>query len=233
MFGMGWSEMVLIGVVALIVVGPKDLPNMFRSMGQFTGKARGMAREFSRAMEAAADDAGVSEISKTIKAAANPKSFGTDKLREAAGLKTPAFGSGTKSDTTKGPATAALSAEREANRAKIADATAKAATERKAREAEAAKADAKPVAQAPIKGGDSATQGDAVAQAPIKGGASAMPGDAPKAAPKPKAPAKPKAAAKPKATAKPKAADAADPAKTPAKPRAPRKSRAAKPDSTE
>ena len=40
MFGMGWSEMVLIGIVALIVVGPKDLPNLFRTLGQFTGKAR-------------------------------------------------------------------------------------------------------------------------------------------------------------------------------------------------
>ena len=55
MFGMGWSEMVLIGIVALIVIGPKDLPKMFRALGEFTGKARGMAREFSRAMEAAAE----------------------------------------------------------------------------------------------------------------------------------------------------------------------------------
>ena len=86
MFGMGWSEMVLIGIVALIVVGPKDLPGMFRTLGQFTGKARGMAREFSKAMEAAADESGVKDISKTIKAASNPTAFGTDKLREAARL---------------------------------------------------------------------------------------------------------------------------------------------------
>ena len=50
MFGLGWSEMLVVGIVALIVIGPKDLPGLFRSIGQFTGKARMMAREFSRAM---------------------------------------------------------------------------------------------------------------------------------------------------------------------------------------
>ena len=54
MFDVGWTELMLIGIVALIVVGPKDLPVMFRTLGQFTAKARGMAREFQRAMEDAA-----------------------------------------------------------------------------------------------------------------------------------------------------------------------------------
>ena len=51
MFDIGWSELLLIGVVALIVVGPKDLPRMFRTLGQFTARARHMARDFQRAME--------------------------------------------------------------------------------------------------------------------------------------------------------------------------------------
>lgn len=121
MFGLGWSEMVLIGIVALIVIGPKDLPGMFRTLGQFTGKARGMAREFSRAMEAAADEAGVNDISKTIKAAANPQKFGVDKIKEATGM-------------TKAPATP-LSPERQAVKEKMSDAMAKAATDRQSREA--------------------------------------------------------------------------------------------------
>ena len=41
MLDIGWSELVLIGVVALIFVGPKDLPRMFHALGRFTAKARG------------------------------------------------------------------------------------------------------------------------------------------------------------------------------------------------
>ena len=58
MFDLGLTELLLIGIVALIVVGPKDLPMLFRKVGQFVGKARRMAREFTRAMDDAADDAG-------------------------------------------------------------------------------------------------------------------------------------------------------------------------------
>lgn len=72
MFDIGWTELLVIGLVALIVVGPKDLPGMFRALGQFTAKAKRMAREFSRAMEDAADEAGVADVQKTLKAAANP-----------------------------------------------------------------------------------------------------------------------------------------------------------------
>ncbi len=84
MFDLGWSEMLLIGIVALIVVGPKELPGLFRSIGVAVGKARGLAREFSRAMEAAADEAGVKEIDRTIRAATKPMQFATDRLREQA-----------------------------------------------------------------------------------------------------------------------------------------------------
>lgn len=68
MFDIGWGEMFLIGLVALIVVGPKDLPALFRTAGNFMGKARGMAREFQRSMEQAAQEAGVSEMSESLRA---------------------------------------------------------------------------------------------------------------------------------------------------------------------
>lgn len=81
MLDIGWSELLIIGVVALIVVGPKDLPKMFRTLGEITGKARAMAREFQRAMDAAADDAGVKDIARDLRDTASGR-----KLREAAGL---------------------------------------------------------------------------------------------------------------------------------------------------
>ena len=67
MLDIGWSEMLIVGVVALVVVGPKDLPKMFHTIGQFTGKARGMAREFQRAMDVAAKEAGVDGLAKDIR----------------------------------------------------------------------------------------------------------------------------------------------------------------------
>jgi sec-independent protein translocase protein TatB len=73
MFDIGWSELMIIGVVALIVVGPKDLPMMFRKVGNFVGKARGMARDFQSAMDQAADESGVKDIAASVKKAADIK----------------------------------------------------------------------------------------------------------------------------------------------------------------
>ena len=81
MFDIGMSEMAIIGIVALIIVGPKDLPVMFRKLGQFVGKARGMARDFSRAMNDAADEAGVKDVADTFKQASD---LSTKGLKDAA-----------------------------------------------------------------------------------------------------------------------------------------------------
>lgn len=127
MFDLGGGEMLLIGIVALVVVGPKELPALFRTVGQFTGKARAMAREFTSAMNTAADQSGMTELNKTLKGVTKPMSYAADRLRETTGLATSSLNS-----IKPGGATEKLAAEREQTKAKIAEAAAKAAEARKA-----------------------------------------------------------------------------------------------------
>jgi sec-independent protein translocase protein TatB len=87
MLDVGWTELLLIGVVALIVVGPKDLPVMFHALGRITARARGMAREFSSAMEDAAKASGVQEATKELRELqkmTSPRAMGLDALGRAA-----------------------------------------------------------------------------------------------------------------------------------------------------
>lgn len=84
MFELNWAELLIISVVALIVIGPEDLPQMFRQLGRFTAKLRQMSREFSRAMEQAAKETGVADVAQDIKSATSAKSLGLDAVKEAA-----------------------------------------------------------------------------------------------------------------------------------------------------
>lgn len=87
MLDIGWTELMLIGIVALIVVGPKDLPHLFHALGRFTARARGMAREFSSAMEDAAKGSGLDDAAESlrdVKNLASKKSLGLDALDRAA-----------------------------------------------------------------------------------------------------------------------------------------------------
>jgi len=46
MFNFGWGELILIGMVVLIAIGPKELPTVLRTLGHWIGKVRRMANEF-------------------------------------------------------------------------------------------------------------------------------------------------------------------------------------------
>ncbi len=82
MFDIGWTELLIVGIVALIVVGPKDLPKMFRTLGQMTAKMRGMAREFQRAMDDAADASGVKDVARDLRKATDPQGMGLDEVNK-------------------------------------------------------------------------------------------------------------------------------------------------------
>ncbi len=64
MLDIGWQELIVIGVLALLVVGPKELPGLLRQVGRWAGKARSVAREFQRSMEDAAREADLEEFKK-------------------------------------------------------------------------------------------------------------------------------------------------------------------------
>ncbi len=66
MFDLGWSEMAVIMLVALIVIGPKDLPKVARTIGRWTGRARALARDFQRSIDDMAREAELDEIKKSI-----------------------------------------------------------------------------------------------------------------------------------------------------------------------
>jgi sec-independent protein translocase protein TatB len=81
---LSWSELMVVAIVALIIIGPKDLPGMFRELGRFTAKIRAMGREFSRAMEQAAKESGVKDVADDLRKVTSPKAMGLDAVKSAA-----------------------------------------------------------------------------------------------------------------------------------------------------
>lgn len=64
MFGLGWGEVVVIGIVALIAIGPKELPTVLRTLGQWMGKVRRMANEFQGQFNEALREAEFADLKK-------------------------------------------------------------------------------------------------------------------------------------------------------------------------
>ena len=78
MFDIGWSEILVIAVVAIVVVGPKELPRMLRSFGKTMGTVRRMSNDFKRqfdeALREAEREVGLDETKKQLHAATKPLS---------------------------------------------------------------------------------------------------------------------------------------------------------------
>src|SRR5574339_24812 len=66
MFDIGWGELVVIGIVALIAIGPKELPTVLRTLGQWMGKVRRMAAEFQGQFQEAMREAEMAELKKQV-----------------------------------------------------------------------------------------------------------------------------------------------------------------------
>src|SRR3954453_5791967 len=64
MFDIGWSELVVIAVAALIAIGPKELPAVLRTVGQYMGKIRRMAAEFQGQFQEAMREAEMADMKK-------------------------------------------------------------------------------------------------------------------------------------------------------------------------
>ena len=66
MFDIGWSELLVVLVVALVVVGPKDLPRLMRTVGRWVGRARAMADQFRSSFDEMARQSELDELRKEL-----------------------------------------------------------------------------------------------------------------------------------------------------------------------
>lgn len=64
MFDIAPTELLLVAIVALVVIGPKDLPRVLRTLGQWVGKARGVARQFRSGFDEMVREAELAEMEK-------------------------------------------------------------------------------------------------------------------------------------------------------------------------
>ncbi|WP_375452063.1 Sec-independent protein translocase protein TatB [uncultured Devosia sp.] len=89
MLGLGWTEMLVIGVAALIFIGPKDLPVVMKRLGQLTGQIRRMGNEFQREIN---KTTGLDEVRNLRNAITSPLKQTTDQIRKDFNAMTPSGG---------------------------------------------------------------------------------------------------------------------------------------------
>jgi sec-independent protein translocase protein TatB len=71
MFDISWSHLLAIAVVALLVIGPKDLPRVLRALGRWAGKARAVAREFQSSIDQMIRESELEEVRKEVEQVAS------------------------------------------------------------------------------------------------------------------------------------------------------------------
>ncbi|MBP1887001.1 Sec-independent protein translocase protein TatB [Sinorhizobium mexicanum] len=178
MFDIGWTELVVIAIVLIVVVGPKDLPPMLRAFGRMTSKMRGMAADFRHQFDEALREADLDEVRKTLSDAQslNPTAALRDAMNPLRQL-----GNEIKSDLQKAttpdkpaptepvqPAVEAVKVEAPVETAaKLAEVSAASANEPKI-EAKAKKVGKAKAAPAPSKKPAAATTGKAATKPPVK-----------------------------------------------------------------
>ena len=88
MFDFGWDEMALIGVISLIVIGPKDLPKVMREAGRWMRRARQMAAEFQSGLEEMTRETEVHTLKQDVESALNTQAIKSE-IEQAVKLDAP------------------------------------------------------------------------------------------------------------------------------------------------
>ena len=72
MLDIGWTELLLVGVVALLVIGPRDLPGALRAFGKFVGQLRSMARQFQDGLDDIAKQEDLRDLQRSVSSITRP-----------------------------------------------------------------------------------------------------------------------------------------------------------------
>ena len=105
MFDIGWPELALVMLLAILVIGPKELPLVLRTLGRWAGKARALARDFRSSLDEIAKEAELDEFRRMASGDMNEKAIEPARTQEKArpASRSPVSDSpGTSSDDTRG-----------------------------------------------------------------------------------------------------------------------------------